>query len=131
VAIARFDVGYVPGPVAAVSGIRHNATMKRGPSTLSGTVEPTANAARVLVKLTRGSGASCRAYNLARQAFTGTSCATNKGFAAVYADGEWTAYLGAALPKGAYVLEAVAVDRAGKQQPVTAGANQIRFTVAS
>ena len=56
--IARFDVGYVPAPVAAIAGIRHNATLKRGPSTLGGTVTPTTDVARVTVKLTRGTGAA-------------------------------------------------------------------------
>ena len=43
--IARFDVGYVPAPVAAIAGIKHNATLKRGPSTLAGTVTPTTDVA--------------------------------------------------------------------------------------
>jgi hypothetical protein len=78
---------------------------------------------------TRGSGASCRAYNLAKQSFTGTSCTKNKGFAAVLDKGTWTAYLGTALPKGSYAIEAVAVTPSGKKQAVTAGANRIVFSV--
>ena len=107
--IARFDVGYVPAPVAAIAGIKHNATLKRGPSTLAGTVTPDRRRGDAsTVKLTRGSGAACRAYNLAKQSFSGTNCAANKGFAAVYQKGKWTVYLGAALPNGSYTLEAVA-----------------------
>jgi hypothetical protein len=129
--IARFDVGYVPAPAAAVAGIRHNTTLKRGPSTLGGTVTPTSDVARVVVKLTRGSGAACRAYNLAKQAFSGTNCGANKGFAAVYQAGKWTVYLGTALPNGSYTLEAVAVSSRGARQAVTGGRNQIRFRLKS
>jgi hypothetical protein len=105
--------------------------MKRGPSTLSGTVTPAAGVAKVLVKLTKGTGAACRAYNLAQQAFSGANCAANKGFASVYANGKWTAYHGAALPRGTYTVEAVAVTPSGKRQAVTTGGNQIRFTVSA
>jgi uncharacterized delta-60 repeat protein len=130
-AIARFDVGFVPAPVAAVAGIKHLGTLKRGPTTLTGTVTPAAGVRQVLVKLTKGSGAACRAFNLAKQAFTGTSCLANKGFAAVYDKGKWTVHLGTALPKGSYALEAVAVTPSGRKQAVTPGANLIRFGVAA
>jgi uncharacterized delta-60 repeat protein len=128
-AIARFDVGYVPVPVATVAGIEADAKLKRGPATLTGTVTPASGVSKVIVKLTRGSGAACRAFNLAKQSFSGQSCAANGGFAAVYANGRWTAYLGAVLPKGSYELQAVAVMPTGRKQPVTDGANRIRFSV--
>jgi uncharacterized delta-60 repeat protein len=129
--VARFDVGFVPVPVAAVAKIKHLVTLKRGPSTLTGTVTPTSGVSKVMVKLTKGSGAGCRAYNLAKQAFTGQSCAANKGFASVYSQGKWTVYLGSALPKGSYLLEAVAVTPTGKKQPIVLGTNQIRFAVGT
>jgi hypothetical protein len=129
-AIARFDVGFVPVPAAAVVGIGRLAKLRRGPSTLTGTVTPAAGVGKVLVPLTKGSGAACRAFNLAKQAFTGMSCLANKGFAAVVDKGMWTVYLGTALPKGKYALEAVAVTPSGRKQTVTAGANLIRFDVA-
>ena len=131
-AVARFDVGYVPpAPLAAIAGIKHGATLATAPSTLTGTVAPADGVAKVIVKLTRGTGASCRAFDLARQTFSGTNCAANKGFASVYEGGKWTVYLGTPLPSGSYVIEAVAVTSSGKTQPIKPGKNRIRFTVSA
>src|SRR4029079_15691162 len=121
-ALARFDVGFVPGPNAAIAGVEPNAQLKKGPSTLAGTVTPAAGATRVMLKLTRGSGTSCRSFNLAKQSFSGLNCTTYKGFAAVLDKGKWTAYLGPALPKGSYAIEAFAVTANGRKKAVTAGA---------
>ena len=79
---------------------------------------------------TRGAGASCRTFSPASKAFTGRNCATHKGFAATYAKGRWSIAFGKRLAAGDYGLEIAAISATGKVQPVTAGKNKIRFTVA-
>jgi uncharacterized delta-60 repeat protein len=130
-ATARFDAGFVPtAPVATIAALTHNATLTRGPIRLTGRVTPAEGVSRVVLKLTQGKGAACRAYLPAKLTFSGRSCPRSRGFTASYSNGRWAFELANRLPRGTYQLDAVAYSNAGKAQPIKLGKNRIRFTVA-
>ncbi len=116
-------------PALASSSIRNNARLRRGPIRLSGAVRPSKGTARVIVKLTRGTGGSCRAYRPSKGAFTGRPCSRNKNFAAAYANGKWSVHLRNRLRRGSYRLDVVAYSAEDRAQPIVAAKNRIAFRV--
>lgn len=91
-------------------------TYTSGPRRLSGTVSSPGNVSKVRVRLTKGSGSACRAYQPAKGTFSGRSCTSGKGFAVAYEDGKWTLDLARKLAKGSYALELTAYGLDGLAQ---------------
>lgn len=106
----------VTKPAAPLARSSAKRTYTRGPRRLSGTVSSPANVSKVLVRLTKGAGSACRAYQPAKGTFSGRSCTSGKGFAVAYEDGQWTLDLSRKLAKGAYALEVVAYGLDGLAQ---------------
>jgi uncharacterized delta-60 repeat protein len=106
----------VSKPAAPLARSGAKRTYSSGPRRLSGTVSSAANVSKVLVRLTKGSGSACRAYQPGRGTFRGRSCTSGKGFAVAYEDGKWTLDLAKKLAKGSYALEVVAYGLDGVAQ---------------
>lgn len=116
----------VTRPAAPLARSSAKRTYTRGPRRLSGTVSSPANVSKVLVRLTKGTGSACRAYQPVKGTFTGRSCTSGKGFTVAYGDGKWTLDLASRLAKGAYALEVVAYGLDGLAQST---ATKARITV--
>ncbi|MDA0184824.1 hypothetical protein OJ997_31265 [Solirubrobacter phytolaccae] len=113
-------------PAAPLARSSAKRTYTSGPRRLSGTVSSPTNVSKVLVRLTKGTGSACRAYQPARGAFSGRSCSSGKGFAVAYEGGKWSLDLAKKLGKGTYALEVSAYGLDGLAQST---ATKARITV--
>ncbi len=116
----------VTPPAARISGLREGArfTRRTAPRTLSGTVQTDASGLKdVLLRLTGRSGASCRAYDAARERWVRSKpCGTEGGrWFSVGARASWSYLLPATLTAGRYVLDVRTIDGSGN---ITRGADR-------
>ena len=85
----------------------------------------------VKVRLTRNAGGRCSAYSVRRERFVRTRCGASRGFYAKVSDrAEWEYQLASRLPRGRYVLDVVAIDKAyNRDSERRRGENRLVFRV--
>ena len=118
-------------PVARIAGIREQQRFSRAeaPRILRGAVtEDASGLAAVKLSLTRDRGGRCRYYSPTRERFRGTRCGAHPRFGIGTAS-EFSYLLPERLGPGRYVLEAIAVDRAGNRDRPARGRNRVVFHV--
>jgi hypothetical protein len=117
-------------PLARVSGIRHGADYRRGPRELRGRVgaDP-AGVREVRVSLRRKREGRCSAYSATVERFVRRACGRRLTFAVDPERRRWSYLLPERVRPGRYVLEAIAVDRAGNRDRLERGRNKVVFRV--
>jgi hypothetical protein len=117
-------------PLARVSGIGHGADYERGPRVLRGRVgvDP-AGVREVLISLRRKREGRCSAYSATVERFVRRACGRRLTFALDPERGLWSYLLPKRVGPGRYVLEALAVDRAGNRDRLERGRNKVVFRV--
>lgn len=134
-------------PRSTIIGIREGQTFSRAnaPRVLRGLVgEPSGARARaaalrpdpsgvlmVKVRLTRNDRGRCSSYSVRRERLVRTRCGVTRGWYAKVSDrAEWEYQLASRLPRGRYVLDVVAIDKAyNRDDERRRGENRIVFRV--
>ncbi len=122
-------------PSATVRGLREQARFRRGnaPRTLTGTVQTDASGLTdVRLRLTRTVGPRCAYYSGRFERFLRTTVCGARGprFFSIGSKSDWSYLLPADLPRGRYVLDVQAVDRAGNSStPGVRGRDRVVFEV--
>jgi hypothetical protein len=118
-------------PVARIARIRNGQRFKRkkAPRTLRGSVSPDPSGLRaVKLSLTRSAGGRCQLYSPTRERFRRSRCGRRVNFS--IGDRERFSYLlPKRLGKGRYVLDVIAVDKAGNRDTLARGRNRVVFFV--
>jgi hypothetical protein len=119
-------------PKARLSGLANGTRFAagKGPRELAGTVaaDPSGIVA-VKLRLTRRSGGRCEYYSGRKEAFRATRCGRSFFFK-IGDDADWTYLLPKKLAAGRYVLDVVAIDRAGNRDTLERGRSRAVFTVS-
>jgi hypothetical protein len=119
------------GPVARIAGIRDGQRFRRrrAPRLLRGTVDADPSGLRaVKLRLTRQTGGRCWYFSGTRERFLRRRCGTRHAFRVGEA-ARWSYLLPARLPRGRYVLDAYAIDRAGNRDQLARGRSRVVFYV--
>ncbi len=125
----------VTAPEARVIGIADGETFgsRNAPRDLRGSIgQPDPSGiATVKLRLTRAAGRRCTYYSASRERFRGAHCGAAHGSWFVVAQtASWSYLLPFRLPRGRYVLDVKAADRAGNSDTVRRrGANRVVFRV--
>jgi hypothetical protein len=118
-------------PVARIRGIRSGQRFKRkrAPRTLRGSVAPDPSGLRaVKLSLTRSNRGRCQLYSPSREEFRRSRCGRRVHFS--IGDRQSFDYLlPKRLGKGRYVLDVIAVDKAGNRDTLARGRNRVVFFV--
>jgi hypothetical protein len=118
-------------PVARISGIANGNRYRagRGPRTLTGTVTDESPLHSVKLRLTRRAGGRCSTYSTRAERFRPARC--GRGTSYRIGDRPRFSYLlPARLPRGRYVLDVKAVDRAfNRDETLQRGRNRVVFEV--
>jgi hypothetical protein len=117
-------------PLAKLLGIADHQTFAKGkgPRTLKASVSDVSGLAAVKLRLTRRTGGRCFYFSGRRQELERTRC--GRGFFFRAGDGPNVSYLlPERLPRGRYVLDLGAVDRAGNRSALARGSTRVVFTV--
>jgi hypothetical protein len=121
----------VTPPAARISAIgeKQRFARRKGPRTLRGSVAADPSGiAQVKLGLSWSRGGHCRIYSPTKERFRGAKCGHRTYFKV--GDGTDFSYL---LPKrlgpGRYVLDVVAIDKAGNRTPLARGVNRMVFFV--
>jgi hypothetical protein len=118
-------------PVARVRGIRSGQRFKRkrAPRTLRGSVSPDPSGLQaVKLSLTRANGGRCELYSPTKERFRGSRCGRRVNFS-IGDRQDWSYLLPKRLGKGRYVLDVIAVDKAGNRDRPVRGRNRVVFFV--
>ncbi len=118
-------------PVARISGIRNGQRFKRrrAPRTLRGSVSPDPSGLRaVKLSLTRSSGGRCQLYSPTQERVRHSRCGGRVYFS-IGDRRDWSYLLPKRLGKGRYVLDVIAVDKAGNRDTLARGRNRVVFFV--
>lgn len=117
-------------PLARITRIRHGADYARGPRELRGHVgSDPAGVREVLVSLRRKHEGRCSTYSATVERFVRRPCSSTAPFAVDPERGRWSYLLPARVAPGRYVLEAIAVDRAGNRDSLERARNKVVFRV--
>jgi hypothetical protein len=117
------------GPRARIAGIRDGRRFARGPRLLRGTVEADPSGLRaVKLRLSRQRGGACWYFSGSRERFLRRRCGTRHAFR-IGDSARWSYLLPARLPRGRYVLDVYAIDRAGNRTAVDRGTSRVVFLV--
>jgi hypothetical protein len=116
-------------PTAKLSGLSDHQALTTGPRELRGSFGADASGiATVKLRLTKRAGNRCWYFSGRSEKFRGTRCGHGPYFA-IGAAADWSYLLPAKLGSGRYVLDAVAIDRAGNRTPLARGTTRVVFTV--
>ena len=118
-------------PVSRIAGIAEQQRFARtgAPRELSGSVEPDSSGlSAVKLRLTRKVGRRCSYFSGRREAFRRIRCGRGHYFA-IGDRADWSYLLPAQLGPGRYVLDVVAIDKAGNRDPLARGRNRVVFFV--
>ena len=118
-------------PVARIRGIRSGQrfSRKRAPRTLRGSVAPDPSGLRaVKLSLTRSVGGRCQLYSSSQERFRRSRCGRRVNFS-IGDRQDWSYLLPKRLGKGRYVLDVIAVDKAGNRDTLARGRNRVVFFV--
>ena len=128
---APVAVADTAAPVARIRGIRNGQRFarRRAPRTLRGSVSPDPSGLRaVKLSLTRSAGGRCQLYSPTKERFRRSRCGRRVNFS-IGDRQDWSYLLPRRLGKGRYVLDAIAVDKAGNRDPLARGRNRVVFFV--
>ena len=118
-------------PQARITGIaeKQRFARARAPRELTATVEPDASGLHaVKLRLTRRHGGRCQYFSGRRERFRRIRC--GRGFAFKVGETADVSYLlPRRLPRGRYVLDVVAIDKALNRDPLARGRNRVVFFV--
>jgi hypothetical protein len=118
-------------PAARIRGIREGQRFKRrkAPRTIRGSVAPDPSGLQsVKLSLTRSSGGRCQLYSPTKERFRRSRCGRRVNFR--IGDRQSFDYLlPKRLGKGRYVLDVIAVDKAGNRDTLARGRNRVVFFV--
>ena len=118
-------------PVARIRGIRSGQRFrrKRAPRTLRGSVSPDPSGLRaVKLSITRSVGGRCQLYSSSQERFRHSRCGRRVNFS-IGDRQDWSYLLPKRLGKGRYVLDVIAVDKAGNRDTLARGRNRVVFFV--
>jgi hypothetical protein len=118
-------------PVARIAAVREQQHFARGkgPRTLAGTVADTGSGiAQVKLGLSWSRDGHCRIYSPTKERFRGAKCGRRTYFKVGDAT-DWSYLLPERLKRGRYVLDAVAIDKAGNRTPLARGTSRVVFFV--
>jgi hypothetical protein len=118
-------------PAAKILGIRNGKHYKRkkAPRNLHGAVSPDPSGLRaVKLSLTRSRGGRCQLYSPTKERFRHSRCGKRVNFK-IGDRQDWSYLLPKRLGKGRYVLDAIAVDKAGNRDKLARGRNRVVFFV--
>jgi hypothetical protein len=118
-------------PSARIKGPRNGKRYVRGPRLLRGTASDGQSGVRtVQLSLRRRAGRRCSQWSARSERFVGKSC-RKKAFFDAGAGPNWSYLLPDPLPRGRYVVDVKAVDRAGNSQSrFVRGRTRVVFRVA-
>jgi hypothetical protein len=118
-------------PLGRILGIRNGQHFKRkrAPRTLRGTVgaDPSGLGA-VKLSLTRSSRGRCQLYSPTKERFRNSRCGRHVNFK-IGEEESWSYLLPHRLGKGRYVLDVIAVDKAGNRDRLARGRSRVVFFV--
>jgi hypothetical protein len=118
-------------PLGKILGIRNGKhySRKRAPRNLHGTVsaDPSGLAA-VKLSLTRQARGRCQLYSPTKERFRNSRCGRRVNFK-IGDTADWSYLLPKRPGKGRYVLDAIAVDKAGNRDKLARGRNRVVFFV--
>jgi hypothetical protein len=115
-------------PSATLSGLRDKQTLRRGPRELRGRFADASGVKAVKLRLTKRLGKRCWYFSGRMERFRGARCGRGAYFT-IGDRADWSYLLPARLGKGRYVLDAIAIDRAGNRTPLRRGTTRVVFTV--
>ena len=117
-------------PAVTIRTPRHGrVAYRRGPRELRGVVSADPSGLRhVKLRLTRTHAGRCSAYGSRAERFRRVECGEGWWFSIGNAE-KWSYLLPERLPRGRYVLQAVAIDGSGNRDALETGRNRVRFTV--
>jgi hypothetical protein len=118
-------------PAARIRGIRSGQrfTRRRAPRTLRGSVTPDPSGLRaVKLSITRSVGGRCQIYSSSQERFRRSRCGRRVNFS-IGDRQDWSYLLPKRLGKGRYVLDVIAVDKAGNRDTLARGRNRVVFFV--
>jgi hypothetical protein len=118
-----------PPTATLLAGIADKQVLRRGPRALRGRFSADPSGIRqVKLRLTRRLGKKCWYFSGRQERFRGTRCGRGAYFA-IGDRAEWSYLLPQRLPRGRYVLDAIAIDGAGNRTPLERGTTRVVFTV--
>ena len=118
-------------PLGRIAGIREQQRFRRrrAPRELRGTVAPDPSGLRaVKLRLTRQVGRRCWYFSGSRERFLRRRCGTRHAFK-VGEEPRWSYLLPRRLRRGRYVLDVIAMDRAGNRDTLERGRSRVVFRV--
>jgi hypothetical protein len=118
-------------PLGRIAGIRNGQRFKRkrAPRTLHGSVAADPSGLRaVKLSLTRSAGGRCQLYSPTRERFRNSRCGRRVNFSIGDRE-DWSYLLPRRLGKGRYVLDVIAVDKAGNRDRLARGRSRMVFFV--
>jgi hypothetical protein len=118
-------------PVGRILGIRNGKhyKRKRAPRNLHGTVSADPSGLRaVKLSLTRQARARCQLYSPTKERFRRARCGRRVNFK-IGDRADWSYLLPKRPGKGRYVLDVIAVDKAGNRDTLARGRNRVVFFV--
>jgi len=102
----------------------------KGPRELAGTVDADPSGiVAVKLRLTRRNGGRCEYYSGRKETFRATRCGRSFFFK-IGDDADWSYLLPKKLAAGRYVLDVVAIDRAGNRDALERGRSRVVFSVS-
>jgi hypothetical protein len=118
-------------PAGRIAGIRNGKryTRKHAPRNLHGTVSADPSGLRaVKLSLTRSARGHCQLYSPTKERFRKSRCGRRVNFS-IGDRQDWSYLLPRRLGKGRYVLDVIAVDKAGNRDRLARGRSRMVFFV--
>jgi hypothetical protein len=118
-------------PASLVRGIRDGQrfSRRRAPRVLRGAVSQDPSGLRaVKLSLTRSGDGKCAWWSSTRERFRGTQCG-RRAYFRIGDQPDWSYLLPRRLGRGRYVLDVVAIDKAGNREALARGRNRVVFFV--
>jgi hypothetical protein len=118
-------------PAGRIRGIRNGQrfSRRRAPRTLRGSVTPDPSGLRaVKLSLTRSHRGRCSLYSPSRERFRPSRCGRRVNFR-IGDRQDWSYLLPRKLGRGRYVLDVIAVDKAGNRDQLARGRSRVVFFV--
>jgi hypothetical protein len=116
-------------PTASLAGLKDHVVLSKGPRELRGRFGADPSGIKVVkLRLTKRVGKKCWYFSGRSERFRGARCGKGAYFA-IGDKADWSYLLPSRLGKGRYVLDAVAIDKAGNRTPLARGTTRVVFTV--